>query len=72
MISIQFGEGPEVQVFHADSVLPEMLSSTLSIAEQPVRRMIMLSHQGSARIREYLGATLLKEELIGGCCPALQ
>lgn len=63
-ITVAFGDELELLVFRSDQVTPEAVSSTLSIAEQSVRGTLALTGRRQARIREYLGPALLKEELL--------
>ena len=61
-ITVQFGDGPESAVFRSDYVAPEAIYSTLAVAEQSVRGTVISAHAGRARMREYLGPALVKEE----------
>jgi hypothetical protein len=58
-VTVQSGNFPEIPVFECDAVRPEMMDSTLAIAEQTARATLLAICAGQAYIREYVGPTLI-------------
>lgn len=63
-MTVQVEDGPETPVFKSDTVTPETLSSTLAVARESVRGTIVMMQPRNVRMRQYLGPSLLKEELL--------
>jgi hypothetical protein len=58
-VTVQSGNFPEIPVFESDLVRPEMMDSTLAIAEQTARSTLSAMCAGQTYIREYVGPSLI-------------
>ena len=58
-ITVQSQTVPETPVFESDLIPPDMVYSTLAIAEQTAAATVAATYAGEACIRAYLGPTLI-------------